>query len=79
VLQEVELEESEPGVRFSLEAVLKRYKFGNKVVRRIHISERFNEMADLEKFDAATAKGSSYCVVTIKFLPKSSLEPQKQV
>ena len=68
--------EKEPAASLKLEAVIKRYRFGNKTLRRIHISERFNEKGDLEKYDLATEKGQRYCVVTIELIPKSNLGPR---
>ena len=56
---------------------MKRYRFRNKIVRRIHISERFNETEGLEKYDRATEKGHRYCVVTIQLLPESKIGPRK--
>lgn len=56
---------------------MKRYRFRNKIVRRIHISERFNEREELEKYDRATKKGQRYCVVTIELLPESNLGSRK--
>lgn len=56
---------------------MKRYRFRNKIVRRLHISERFNEREELEKYDRATEKGQRYCVVRIELLPESNLGPRK--
>ena len=57
---------------------MKRYRFRNKTLRRIHISERFNERGGLEKYDRATEKGQRYCVVTIELLPESNLVSQNR-
>lgn len=70
--------EKEPAASLKLEAVIKCYRFGNKTLRRIHISERFNEKEDLEKYDLATEKGQRYCIVTIELLPESSLGLRKR-
>ena len=60
-----------------LEAMMKRYRFRDKTLRRIHIPERFNEKEELEKYDRATEKGQRYCIVTIELLPESNLTPRK--
>ena len=69
--------ETEQAVGLKLEAVMKRYKFGGKRLRRIHISARLNEKEDLEKYDRATEKGQRYCVVTIRFPHESRLVPRR--
>ena len=56
--------EQEPASLLKLEVVIKRHKFRNKTLRGIHISERFNERDDPEKYDQATEKGQRYCVAT---------------
>ena len=76
-LDELEIQENEPGTQIRLEAVMKRYRNGNKTIRRIHISERFNEKSDIEKYDKATEKGGRYCIVTIRWLPGKILESRK--
>ncbi|MCL4519592.1 MAG: hypothetical protein M1587_10390 [Thaumarchaeota archaeon] len=78
LIEEAETKEKEPMGVLKLEAVMKRYKFREKTVRRIHILERFNEKEDLEKYDRATEKGQRYCVVTIQFPHESSLGLRKR-
>ena len=69
ILNDVELEEKEPGEQIRLEVVVKRYKSGGKTTRRISISRRFSEKGEIEKYDKATEKGARYGVATIRFLP----------
>ncbi|MHB8566789.1 MAG: hypothetical protein ACYC7D_00530 [Nitrososphaerales archaeon] len=52
---------------------MKRYRYGNRTMREIGVSGRFNDKAEIEKYDKATEKGTRYCFVTIRFLPGSSL------
>ena len=73
LIEEAETIEREPVGGLKLEAVMKRYRFRNKTVRRIHVSERFNERDELDKYDRAIEKGQRYCIVTIKLLPKADL------
>ena len=73
LVEEVEAGEKESAEPLRLEAVLKHYASGNKTVRRIHISERFNEREELDKYDRATEKGQRYCIVTIRLLPNANL------
>ena len=52
---------------------MKRYTSSNKRVRRIYITEKFNEKNDLDRYDRAVENGQRYCIVTIRFLPKANL------
>jgi hypothetical protein len=73
LIEEVEAEENDYAEPLRLEAVLKRYSSSNKIVRRIYISEQFNERDELDKYDRAVEKGQRYCIVTIRLLPKVNL------
>jgi hypothetical protein len=53
---------------------MKRYKYKNGTMRRIGISQRFNDKKELQKYDEWTKRGSRYCIVRIKLLPESKLE-----
>ena len=78
LIEEVEAEEKAPAEKLKLEATMKRYTFSNKTVRRIHISERFNDKDKVERYDKATESGQRYCIVTIELLPKSNLRAPKE-
>ncbi|MCL4517637.1 MAG: hypothetical protein M1587_00395 [Thaumarchaeota archaeon] len=73
LIVEVEAEEEEHAEPLRLEAVMKRYTSSNKTVRRIYITEKFNEKGDLERYDRAVESGQRYCIVTIRFLPRANL------
>ena len=57
---------------------MKRYGSGNKIVRRIHVPEKFNEKDDLERYDRALQNGQRYCIVTIRLLAKPNLAPSAE-
>jgi len=76
ILNDVELEEKEPGEQIRLECVVKRYKYGRTTMRSIGISTRFNEKAEIEKYDRATEKGGRYCIISIRF-PSTKSKPDQ--
>ena len=67
ILNDVDLEEKEPGEQIRLECVIKRYRYGKTTMRSIGISTRFNEKEEIEKYDRATEKGRRYCIISIQF------------
>ena len=73
LIVEVEAEEEEHAEPLRLEAVMKRYTSSNKTVRRIYITEKFNEKDDLDRYDRALVNDQRYCIVTIRLLPKATL------
>ncbi|MDG6995964.1 MAG: hypothetical protein JRN52_08575 [Nitrososphaerota archaeon] len=73
LIGEIDAEEEEHTEPLRLEAVMKRYTSGNKTVRRIYITEKFNEKDDLDRYDRALVNDQRYCIVTIRLLPKATL------
>ncbi len=55
---------------------MKRYKYGNKTIREIGVSQRLSDKVEIEKYDRATQKGTRYCIVTIRF-PFTKLIPNQ--
>ncbi|MGA2876907.1 MAG: hypothetical protein ABSE82_15415 [Nitrososphaerales archaeon] len=78
ILNDVEMEEKEPGEQIRLEVLVERYRYKGKTTRRISISQRFNEKAEIEKYDRVTEKGARYGVATIRFLPTRLVPNQSQ-
>ena len=76
ILNDVEMEEKEPGEQIRLECVAKRYRYGKTTMRSIGISKRFNEKAEIEKYDRATEKGGRYCIISIRF-PSTKSKPDQ--
>ena len=52
---------------------MKRYRYGNKTIREIGVSQRLSDKAEIEKYDRATERGQKYCLVTIRFPPRGKI------
>ena len=46
---------------------MKHYRYGNKTIREIGVSQRLSDKAEIEKYDRATERGQKYCLATIRF------------